>query len=243
MTLKAILVEDEKISREILHTYLTKYCPSVTIVGEAENVLDAVKLVAHVKPDIVFLDVEMPYGNAFDFMDALPERDFETVFVTAYDHYAKDALNHQAAYYLVKPIEIEQLILAVDRVMRIKSKEREIENQVLLKTETTSILDKITIPTTDGFEILAVKDIIYCQADNNYTHIFLKSGKKLVSKTLLYFDDMLSNHGFCRIHKSYLINTIYVTGYKKGKGGSVMLGEVELHVSPSRKIALFEYFS
>ena len=112
-----------------------------------------------------------------------------------------------------------------------------------IKEENSSQLtDKITIPTQEGFEVLPIKDIIYCSADDNYTHIYLENDTKLVSKTLKHFDDMLSDKGFARIHKSHLINVSHVTAYKKGKGGSVLLGKVELPVSPSKKLGLFEYF-
>jgi two-component system LytT family response regulator len=244
MNLTAILVDDEKLSRDILRNYLGKYCPHVTIVAEATQVDAALELITTSNFDLLFLDVEMPYGTAFDLLDKLGTRDFETIFVTAYDQYAKDALNQQAAYYLLKPIEIEELIKAVGVVTSIKRKEQELNVDVTLKQQHSSQLhDKITVPTLEGFEVLPIKDIVYCIADDNYTHIHLAKGQKLVSKTLKHFEDLLANKGFCRIHKSYLINTSYVTAYKKGKGGSVMLGDKELSVSPSRKIDLFSYFT
>ncbi|MEN8816030.1 MAG: LytTR family DNA-binding domain-containing protein [Nonlabens sp.] len=243
MKLNAIIVEDEQISRDILKSYISKYCKDVTVLNEATNVDEAYKLLEKAEVDLVFLDVEMPYGTAFDLLDKLPNRTFETVFVTAYDQYAKDALNQQAAYYLTKPIDIDELIKAIEIVQAIKTRESEVNVDVSIKEENSSQLtDKITIPTQEGFEVLPIKDIIYCSADDNYTHIYLENGKKLVSKTLKHFDDMLSEKGFARIHKSYLINVSHVTAYKKGKGGSVLLGKVELPVSPGKKLGLFEYF-
>ncbi len=109
-------------------------------------------------------------------------------------------------------------------------------------TSSHQLTDKITIPTQEGFDVIPIKDIVYCAADDNYTHIYLKDSKKLVSKTLKHFDVLLSDKGFCRIHKSYLINTAQVTGYVKGKGGSVLLDQIELPVSPSRKVELFGHF-
>jgi len=242
--LKAIIVEDEQISREILKNYLGKYCPDVTVVDEATNVDEALQLLRKISVDLLFLDVEMPYGTAFDLLDQVGDRDFETIFVTAYDQYAKDALNQQAAYYLTKPIEIDELIKAVDLVKSIKEREEEVHIGLSVKEQNGSQLhDKITIPTQEGFEVIPIKDIIYCSADDNYTHVHLANSKKLVSKTLKHFDEMLSEKGFCRIHKSHLINASHVTAYKKGKGGSVMLSDVELPVSPSRKLELFKFFS
>ncbi len=244
MKLNAVLVDDEKLSRDILKNYLNKYCPNVTIVAEATQVDEALEVVRKTDLDILFLDVEMPFGTAFDLLDKLGVRDFETVFVTAYDQYAKEALNQQAAYYLLKPIEIDELIKAVDVVTSIKRKERDIQVDLKLNPLNNSQLhDKITVPTLEGFEVLPIKDIKYCIADDNYTRIFLEKGEKLVSKTLKHFEDLLADKGFCRIHKSYLINTAHVTAYKKGKGGSVVVGTTELNVSPSRKMDLFSYFT
>ncbi|TVZ52361.1 LytR/AlgR family response regulator transcription factor [Dokdonia sp. Hel_I_53] len=243
MELRTILVEDEETSREILRNYLSKYCPRVTIVGEAANVSEALSLLQSTTVDLVFLDVEMPKGNAFDLLEQIADRAFETVFVTAYNQYAMDALNSHAAYYLLKPVSIDELIKAVDIVMTIKKKENELENKVLVAT-TVEKQGKITIPVQDGFEVLVVKDILYCKADDNYTQIYLNSGAKLlVSKTLKYFENALNNFGFARVHKSYLVNLNEITSYKKGKGGSVVLsGGKEINVSASQKANLLAHF-
>ncbi len=243
MLLKAILVEDEETSREILRNYVAKYCPKVTIVGEASSVDEALTLIRNNDLDLVFLDVEMPHGNAFDLLEQVGDRTFETVFVTAYNHYAVDALNHHASYYLLKPVSIDELIKAVDYVVEIKSKENALENKVL-KTSALNTQGKITIPVQDGFEVLPVSDILYCQADDNYTQIFMiEGGRKLVSKTLKYFEAALTDFGFARIHKSYLVNVNEITGYKKGKGGSVILSSgKEVMVSASQKSNLLGYF-
>ena len=243
MTLSAIIVEDEETSREILRNYLAKYCPKVELVGEASNVDDALLLIRNNELDLVFLDVEMPYGNAFDLLDKVGDRQFETVFVTAYNHYAIDALNAHASYYLLKPISIENLIEAVDYVSEIKEKENSLQNSVL-QPKLEQVSGKITIPLLNGFEVLEIKDILYCQADDNYTNIFINEKKKLVSKTLKYFDDILSKSGFARVHKSYLVNVNAIVEYKKGKGGSVVLSSgKEIMVSPSRKKELLAFFS
>ena len=243
MQLKAILVDDEKNSREILRNYLTKYCENVTIIDEAENIKDALQLTKKHIIDLVFLDVEMPYGNAFDFIDQLKNPDFEIIFVTAYDHYAVEALNSHAAYYLTKPISIDNLIKAVDYVTKIKTKENKLQDAILVP-KTTKIEGKITIPTQSGFEILATKDILYAKADDNYTHLFLQdNSKKLVSKTLKYFEDALQNNGFARIHKSYLVNINNIVSYHKGSGGSIVLSNgKELSVSASKKASLLSHF-
>ncbi len=243
MNLTAIVVDDEVNSREILKNYLKKYCPSVDVIGEAASVRETLTLLDSSDPDLLFLDVEMPYGNAFDLLEQVPDRTFETVFVTAYDHYAVDAVNAQATYYLLKPIAIDNLIKAVSHVSHIKEREKELQNKVLTPKISAAADGKITIPQQDGFEVLKVSEILYCQADDNYTKIFLDQGQKLVSKTLKYFEDSLKEHGFVRIHKSYLVNVNSIIRYRKGKGGSVELSSgKELMVSSSKKGILLDYF-
>lgn len=243
MKLKSIIVEDEETSREILRNYLKKYCPNVHILGEASNVEEALVLIRNNDLDLVFLDVEMPYGNAFDLLDKVGDINFETVFVTAYNHYAMEALNAHASYYLMKPISIDELIKAVDYVTEIKIKEDALQDQILVP-KTNSIDGKITIPQQDGFEVINTADILYCKADDNYTEIYLNTNKKkVVSKTLKYFEDALNNTNFARIHKSYLVNVNEVVKYVKGKGGSVVLSNgKQIMVSASRKSDLLSYF-
>ncbi len=242
MKLKTILIEDEANSREILRNYLAKYCAEVDLLGEAASIEEGLKLIGNNELDLVFLDVEMPFGNAFDLLEQVPDRSFETVFVTAYNQYAVDALNQHAAYYLMKPINIDELIMAVDYVREIKDKETDLEDKVL-QPKLKSVEGKITLPHQDGFQVLNVADILYCQADDNYTHIFLENKKILVSKTLKYFEDALSDFAFARIHKSYLVNVNEVVKYRKGKGGSVVVSNgKELLVSASRKKEFLAYF-
>ncbi|MBE16709.1 MAG: LytTR family DNA-binding domain-containing protein [Dokdonia sp.] len=241
--LQAIIVEDEATSREILSNYIGKYCPNVSIVGQAENIEQALVLIRNNELDVVFLDVEMPRGNAFDLLEQVGDRTFETVFVTAYDQYAVDALNAHASYYLLKPVSIDELIKAVDFVSDIKKKEAALEEKVLT-ANSLGEKGKITIPVQDGFEVLEAQEILYCKADDNYTQIYLKSGvQKLVSKTLKFFEVALVDFGFARVHKSFLINVNEVVGYRKGKGGQVVLSSgKEIMVSASQKANLLAHF-
>lgn len=243
MKLNAIIVEDEETSRIILKNYLSKYCPNVNVLDEAANVDEALTLIRNHELDVVFLDVEMPYGNAFDLLDKVGNRTFETVFVTAYNHYAIDALNAHASYYLMKPISIDELIKAVDYVTEIKTKENALQDEVLVP-KTNHVNGKITIPLQDGFEVIETANILFCKADDNYTEIYLNTNKKkLVSKTLKYFEEALSNSSFARVHKSYLVNVNEVVKYVKGKGGSVILSNgKEIMVSASKKSQLLSYF-
>lgn len=242
MNLTAFIVDDEANSRAILNNYIKKYCPSVSILGEAASVQETLELLQKQTPDLIFLDVEMPYGNAFDFIEQVPDRTFEIVFVTAYDHYAVEALNAQATYYLLKPIAIDNLIKAVDHVSHIKEREKQLQDAILVP-KIDAVNGKITIPQQDGFEVLEIENILYCEADDNYTKIYLEKGQKLVSKTLKYFEEQLSVNGFARIHKSYLVNVNKIVRYRKGKGGSIEITSgKELAVSSSKKAALLDYF-
>ncbi|MDF4202038.1 LytTR family DNA-binding domain-containing protein [Maribacter sp. SA7] len=243
MSLNAILVEDEANSREILRNYIAKYCPNVNLLGEASSIKEALVLIENNELDLVFLDVEMPFGNAFDLLDQLPDRTFETVFVTAYDHYAKDALNNHAAYYLTKPINIDELVNAVEYVVGVREKEASLEGEVL-STKSKGVEGKLTLPQQDGFQVLNIADILYCKADDNYTEIYLLNKKILVSKTLKYFEDALNDYPFARVHKSFLVNVNEVVKYRKGKGGSVVMSNgKEVMVSASKKKDFLSYFN
>ncbi len=242
MKLKAVIIDDEKSSRDILRNYLSEYCTQVTVSGEAGTVSDGVDMIRQVGPHLVFLDVEMPFGNAFDLLGALPERNFETVFVTAYNQYALDALNQHAAYYLMKPIDIDELIRAVAYVEEVVNREEMLKDRVL-SSRSPKVEGKITLPQQDGFQVLDVSEILFCRADDNYTEIYLSERKLLVSKTLKYFEDALADFNFVRIHKSFLVNINEVVRYKKGKGGSVVLSNgKELSVSASRKKILLSHY-
>jgi two-component system LytT family response regulator len=242
MSLNAILIEDEANSREILRNYIGKYCPKVNLVGEAASIQEGLQLIQNNELDLVFLDVEMPFGNAFDLLEQVPDRTFETVFVTAYDHYAKDAINEHAAYYLMKPISIDELIKAVDYVSDVKKKEGSLQ-QGVLNTKAKGIAGKLTLPQQDGFQVLNIAEILYCKADDNYTEIFLENKKILVSKTLKYFEEALADFPFARIHKSYLVNVNEVVKYKRGKGGSVVVSNgKELLVSASKKKDFLSFY-
>ena len=219
-----------------------KYCKNVTLKGEAATIQEGLELIEREKPDLIFLDVEMPFGNAFDLLDQVPNRTFETIFVTAYNQYAMDALNNHAAYYLMKPINIDELVKAVAYVVKIKEKEGALDGKVL-KSKLNKVEGKITLPQQGGFEVLDINEIYFCKADDNYTEIYLEEKRIVISKTLKYFEDALKDFPFVRIHKSYLVNVNEVQKYKKGKGGSVVLfNGKELSVSASKKAELLSFF-
>lgn len=246
--IRAVIIEDELVSLETLVNYLAKYCPEVKVVGEAGNIQVGRKVIQDSAPDLVFLDVEMPFGNGFDLLEALPGIDFELIFVTAFSNYALKALNMSASYYLLKPIDIDELITAVEKVkLNLNNKERLMSAQILKENlhASENRLKRIVLPELEGFEIAQLKDILYCRANDNLTDFFFQNGKKkTICKTLKHFDEMLSSSGFLRIHKSVLVNLEHVTGYKRGKGGyAQMANGHELEIAVRRKQDFLDQFS
>lgn len=245
--LKAIIVDDEKISRDILNDYITKYCPDVKVCEQCDSVKTGLLSIEKHQPDIVFLDVEMPKGNGFDLLEQVKDIRFETVFVTAFDNYAIQALNYSAAYYILKPVSIDELVMAVDKIKTQKKKNVSgVHTKVLLENIKTKTIaqHKIVLPLQDGFEVVSLKDIVHCDAHDNFTDFYFVSGQKMmICRTLKFYEELLADSGFMRVHKSHLINLDHVTKYRKGKGGQLTMSNgAVIDVSPNKKDELMEQF-
>ncbi|MEJ7644645.1 MAG: LytTR family DNA-binding domain-containing protein [Chryseolinea sp.] len=245
--IKAVIIDDEEDSRKILANYLLKYCVDIEVCGFGESVDTGIEIIKKHNPDVVFLDIEMPYGNGFDLLDRINEITFETVFVTAFDHFAIQALNQSAAYYLLKPISIDELINAVNKIRTERNEANYTRrSNVLVDNIRTPINQKIMLPTMEGFEIVTINTILYCEASDNFTRFFMEdvANPLLICKTLKYFEEILKEHRFVRIHRSHLINPDYVVRYTKGKGGSVtMKNNKELEMSAEKRqqfLGMFE---
>ncbi|GHT47936.1 DNA-binding response regulator [Bacteroidia bacterium] len=246
MKIRSIIVEDEASAREALKSYLAKYCPQVAIIGEATNAREADLLLHELAPQLVFLDVEMPFGNAFDVLDNCRDMYFETIFVTAYSEYSLRALNQSASYYLLKPVSIEELIIAVNKVhTHILNNETSARNKVLLENFRESQAEKrqVILPTLEGFEVVKMENIVRLQGNGNFTDIYLKDKtKKMVCRFLKHFEEILPPP-FIRIHKSHIINVDYVKSYHKNSGGYVVLEDGnEIEISSAYKEAFLQMF-
>jgi len=247
MNLTAIIVEDEEASRETLANYLKKYCPDVTLLAEAESVKTGLAAIEKHQPDIVFLDVEMPYGNGFDLLDQLDEVNFATIFVTAFSNYAIKALNLSASYYILKPIDIDELISAVEKVKEEKKNNNHSFYSKILAENLQAASkqeQKIVLPLMDGFEVIRVKDVVRIQANDNFSNFHLADGsKKVICRTLKHYEDLLADFDFLRVHKSHLVNIQCIKRYIKGKGGQLIMSDnSEVEVSQSKKKELLDRF-
>lgn len=244
--IKSVIVEDESAAREVLKNYLQKYCPQVEISGEAQNFKEAIPLLHDLKPQLVFLDVEMPFGNAFDVLEACKDLQFETIFVTAFSEYSLKALNQSAAYYLLKPISIEELITAVNKVQQhIVNHEIFNRNKIIVENfrETKPEKQQVILPTLEGFEVVKMEEIVRLRGNGNFTDLYLSNGqKKMVCRFLKHFTEILP-FPFIRVHKSNMINVNFVKSYHKGTGGYVtMMDESEVEISPSYKEEFLKAF-
>jgi len=243
--MKAVIIDDENDSRQILASYLGKYCADISVCGFGESVSTGLEVINQYQPDIVFLDIEMPYGNGFDMLDKISDITFETVFVTAFGNYAIQALNQSAAYYLLKPIDIDELIKSVEKIKKERASENYTQHaRVLLDNVRAGAQQKIMLPTLQGFEIVDIQSILYCEAVDNFTRFHFESGNpQLICRTLKYFEEVLKPHRFLRIHRSHLVNPAYVIRYSKGKGGFVtMKNNQELEISPHKKQEFLSLF-
>lgn len=239
--MNAILVDDERAGIKTLHRMLERYCPSVNIVAACSNAEAAKKQIETLKPDVVFLDIQMPGKSGIDIIAELTEKKFEIIFVTAHNEYMLQALQYSAADYLLKPVDEDRLIEAVQRAekRRKEGKKEELTETLLYNISKAGQPEemRLCLPTMKGFIILKLDEILYCEAERSYT-VFHLSDKKtvMVSKPLLEYENILDNTGFFRIHKSFLINLKHVKEYQRGEGGTVIMSNnAEIEVSRRKK--------
>lgn len=244
--LKAIIIDDEPYCCEILVAMLELDCPEVDIKAICNNAKDALTAIRQQSPDLVFLDVEMPKMNGFEMLQQFSHIPFEVIFTTGYDAYAIKAIRFSAIDYLLKPIDKDELRKAVAKVSLKAGHNLNQQLNILLERlgNKQVSLQKIALPTLDGFELVPLENIIHCEADSNYTHVVLKHAKKvLVSRTLKEIEELLEGHSFLRIHHSYLVNLNEIVRYIRGEGGYVIMSDnTSITVSRSRKDTLLRIF-
>jgi len=238
--LTAIIIDDETNSRNALRQKITRHCNNVMIIADCENGEEGIEKIETQKPDIIFLDIEMPRMNGFTMLQQIKNKNFEVIFITAYDHYAIKAIKFSALDYLLKPVEVEDLKAAVEKVTQ-KRKQMDGNKRVELLVqnflEEKTAHQRIAISSMEGLQFVTTDDIIYLEANSNYTSFYLADNRKITAtKTLKDFEEILPASMFIRIHHSYLINKNGIEKYIKGEGGQVVMKNgVTLDVARRKK--------
>ncbi len=238
--LRTVIVDDEPNARQVIRNILELYCHQVEIVGEADNVKSGVELIKQLEPDLVFLDINMPDGTGFDLLAKVKSIQFRFIIVTAHEQYAIQAIRKSAMDYLMKPINANELIEAVEKAALT---EYHADNEMVKVENYLHNMQKdreehrIVLNTLNAIYVVKVREIVRCMADKNYTEVFLLNGKRLIlSKTLKDFEEMLTDYGFFRTHQSHIINIRFIESYEKGLGGTVVMTDnSKVPVSSRRK--------
>jgi two-component system, LytTR family, response regulator len=239
--MKAILVDDESDGIRTLQKLLERHCPQVQVVGIASNADAARELAGSVQPDVIFLDIQMPGKSGLDLLSELGNYTFEVVFVTAYNEYMLQAFQFSAADYILKPVDEDRLVEAVDRVSKRISEGKKAEQAPVLLHNLVHAGQpgamRLCLPTLKGFTVVKLEEVIYCEAERSYTLFHLLEGKTVtVSKPLVDYDTLLKGTSFLRVHKSFLINLLHIKEYIRGEGGQVIMTDgAEIEISRRRK--------
>lgn len=221
--IKAIIIDDELRARETLEAIIVKDCQDVSIIGIASDAKSGYDLINKMKPDVVFLDIEMPKINGFELLEMFDHVDFNIVFTTAYDYYAIQAIKLSALDYILKPINVEELKKAVSKAIN-KVVERDRVDSLLSNLKGNGKLEKLVLPSRNNSEVVNLDDILFLQADGSYTTFILTNDRRiLMSKPIGKYEELLEGNGFVRIHQSTIINLTHVIKYKKGDGGKVLM--------------------
>jgi two-component system LytT family response regulator len=244
--LRTIIIDDEPPVRESLREMLNEHCPSVKVIAEADSVESGVEAVRHHHPDLILLDIKMTDGTGFDLLDQIQPLECRVIFVTAYNEYAVKAFKFSALDYLLKPVDSDELKAAVEKAEQQVANELKTQLDTLVKNMDTEdqAKKKIILKTTDNIYIQRVNDISCCESDGSYTVIYLQSGEKIVmSLTLKFYQDLLGEYGFFRVHKSYLINLEHIRRFEKAEGGYIILSnDLKIPVSSRKREELLEIF-
>ncbi len=237
--LTATIVDDEPDCCESLVILLERYCPEVKVLDICHSGETAIQSIKEHKPDILFLDIEMPFMNGFEMLQKLEDINFELIFTTSYDQYAIKAIRFSALDYLLKPVDSEELQKAVQKAAQRNQHPLPQQLDMLLqKLKHPAIpINKIAIPTMEGFQLIPAEAIISCEADSNYTHLFLKDKRRIIaSRNLKQVEEILEDYPFVRVHHSHIVNINEVDKYIKGEGGYLIMSDgSSINVSRNRK--------
>jgi len=227
--LRAIIIDDEKKARNNLLNLLKEYCAEVEVLADESSISSGIKTIEKLDPDLVFLDIEMQNETGFDLLEKIKEPNFDIIFVTAHHEYAIKAFKFSAIDYVMKPIDIDELVQAVEKVQEKKASRFTKEKfEVLMENmkDPHASFERIALPTSEGLTFVEINDMIRCESTANYTYFFLEGGKKiLVSKTIKFYEELLSDHKFYRVHQSHLINLMHIKKYVKGEGGYIIMSD------------------
>jgi two-component system LytT family response regulator len=244
----ALIIDDEKHCCDNLLWQLGQYCPGIEVAAVCYSAAEGLERILECRPQLIFLDVEMPGMSGFQMLEKLTSHHFHIIFTTAYDQHALRAIRAGALDYLLKPVDKDELRIAVDKAIRIEQQVT-INQLTALLTQTGRNPDrsfrKVAFPTLHGYELISMSDIVFCESSSNYTHVHLHGGKSmLVSKTLKEIEEILSIAPFFRTHKTWLVNLDYAVRYIKGEGGQLVVdGGTEVPVSRNRKEELLKYIT
>jgi len=237
--IKAILIDDIEQARITLKKDLDTYAKDVQIIAEAGGVIEGARLLKTLQPDVLFLDIQMQDGSGFDLLDILPAIPFKIIFITASDAHAIKAFRYAAIDYLLKPVDPDELIAALDKIRNGSPDENDkykLLNESLKNNHKAQT--KLALHTQEKIHVVDIDDIIRCESNINYTEFFFKDGKKLlVTKTLKEFEDLLTDHGFFRVHQSHLVNTKFIKEFVKADGGSILMANGSIIPVSTRKRA------
>lgn len=241
---RTIIVDDEKKGRQGLLKMLELLDAPIQLIAEAANVQSAISLIDTHKPELVFLDIQLQQGTGFDVLEGLSHREFQLIFVTAYDQYALKAFRYAALDYLTKPINPDQLEESLARLENAQDSSH-LESKIEALIQNKKSFSRLALHDAQGIQLVKPEEISFCQSQNNYTEFNLLDGRKiLVSKTLKEYEELLTEKGFFRVHQSYLINLEAVSQYLKQDGGYVQMQDGTLiGVSRRKKEELLRYFS
>jgi two-component system LytT family response regulator len=240
---RILIIDDEKRIRDFVKRMIESFGFDVEVYTDGENVETGLKAIQELKPDIVFLDIQMPDGTGFDLLNQVGEKGFDLIFITAFQEYAIMAIKFSALDYILKPIDAEELKTALQNALdTIDFKKEETQYEALTHNLNANQKRKLVLKTQESVHVVDLSEIIRCEADKNYTFFYLNSGKKiLVSRTLKDFELLLANHGFFRVQQSHLINLEYIERYDKSEGGSVIMKDgAAVPLSTAKKEQFFQ---